>query len=228
MKNTLKYIIKDWKIIDIIIFCVYILFVSTTASIFNYTFMMVFSASLFMLGIIYLQKKTVLGRSFALVSFAFFAWQLYTLNLIGDFFALIVLLCPLIIWKIIELFIKSKTEKASFGIWDYITLFGSIIVMSFPISLLLIHLGSTYIILQTINFLIMFAVCYLQLKEIKWSKYLFLLILAIQLVCFILLTIQVDLNILAIAVNLLLVFGYQMYVFIAEIINAKKNTNSTK
>lgn len=226
MKNILKYIFKDWRIADIVMLGLYLVIAPIFIAVPNLPILPLFTGLTLILSAIYLQKNTLLGYIVGLIGLGFLAYFLYLFNLLGGFLMILIFLVPLVIWQIIKLYIKKEDKKQSFEKWDYITLFGSILTMTYPTYLLLIQMESDYSFLQMLSFLIMFAVCYLQIKNIKWSKYLLAFTTILQLVPFVLHIVELELTIVTVAFALLLVLVYQIYLFATDMHKLRKNKSN--
>lgn len=223
MKKFLKNLIQGYNYIDLILIALYVIGFVIFAKILEVPFYPAFCGILPLLCVLTISKKTISGYALGILFLTFYAWFLWDFSLLGNFIGVLLLQIPLLVLKLILLAKNKSLNNDTFNKWDYITLFVCLALLSYPLYLLFLQINSNYVLFQTFIFEIMFVIVFLNVKNIKWAKYLNLILSALQLTVFILFIVDLEVATATFAFGSLLALIYQIIYFIKNFFKAKKS-----
>lgn len=222
MKKFLKDLIKNWIFIDAIFIVAFIIGFAIFANILKVPFYPAVCGILPLLGLICISKQSISGNVLGIAFLALDAWFLWDFGLMGDLIATIIFQIPLIVLAIVKLAKNIADKKETFNKWDYVTLIACLLLLSYPFYLLMIRINANYAIFQTIIFEVAFLISFLEIKYVKFAKYLSLIVTALQLTVYILFLTDVVIAASTFAFGILLCLIYQIVLYAKDFYKYEK------
>ena len=216
MKKVLKNLTQGYNFIDLIFVVLFAVGFAIFCGSLNVPFFPAVCGVLPILCVMTACKKTISGFALSGLFYVFYAVFLFKFSLLGSFIGILLFQIPILVLNIIMLAENKVKGDSNFNKWDYLTIGLCLLLASFPFYLLLIQIGSNYVLLQTLTFLAVFVMSFLKVKNVKWAKYLNLIVIALELTVFVLFIIDLELSTATFAFGNLLAFIYKIITLINQ------------